>query len=51
MAGCNEAKCTCTNLSCPNHGKCCECVNFHRDEKNNLPACLQRMMENKKEDK
>ena len=51
MAGCNEAKCVCPNVTCKNHGKCCECVNFHRDEKSNLPVCLQLMMEKNEEKK
>ena len=49
MAGCNEEKCTCPNVSCARHGKCCECVNFHRDEKGNLPTCLRLMLEKQKE--
>lgn len=42
MAGCNEEKCTCANTACERHGKCCECINFHRD-KENLVACLREI--------
>lgn len=51
MAGCNEAKCTCPNTDCPRHGKCCECVNFHRDERQNFPMCLRHLLEPKEEEK
>ena len=43
MAGCNEARCLCPNTDCKNHGKCCECVNYHRDERHNLPMCLRNL--------
>lgn len=45
MAGCNEEKCLCPNKDCPRHGKCCECVNYHRDEQKNLPVCLRKLQE------
>ncbi len=38
---CNANKlinCVCTNLLCPRHGKCCECIANHRP--NSLPACF-----------
>ncbi|MDR0790952.1 MAG: hypothetical protein LBE47_00250 [Methanomassiliicoccaceae archaeon] len=35
-------KCPCVNTACPRYGKCCECVEFHRDEKGNLPFCLRK---------
>ncbi|SMC74790.1 hypothetical protein SAMN04488500_10846 [Sporomusa malonica] len=31
MANCNEENCNCPKLQCERHGKCCECINFHRD--------------------
>jgi len=36
-----HAQCTCTNVECPRHGKCCACVAVHA-EKGNLPACLRK---------
>ncbi|MDT8719039.1 hypothetical protein IAI10_20530 [Clostridium sp. 19966] len=42
MAGCNEKNCTCPNTGCERHGKCCECVNFHRS-KGNLVSCLREI--------
>ena len=38
---CNSTKCTCPNINCENHGKCCACVNHHRDGLGNLPRCLR----------
>ncbi len=32
MANCNEKNCTCPNTKCERHGKCCECINFHRSK-------------------
>jgi hypothetical protein len=34
-------KCTCPNQDCPRHGNCRACVDYHRDEKGNLPVCLR----------
>lgn len=31
MANCNEENCTCPKNTCERHGKCCECINFHRN--------------------
>jgi len=31
--------CVCPKTTCPNHGKCCECVANHR-EKDSLTFCL-----------
>lgn len=42
MAGCNEQNCTCPKADCERHGKCCECINFHR-EKENLVHCLREI--------
>lgn len=36
---CNERACTCTNVECKNHGKCCACVMHHR-EKGAVPGCF-----------
>ena len=36
---CNKIPCTCTYPGCPRHGKCCECILYHR-QKNQLPGCL-----------
>lgn len=35
----NERQCACTYPSCPRHGKCCQCVAYHRD-KGELPGCF-----------
>ena len=37
----HKDKCTCPNKSCPRHAKCCDCVEFHKTEKKNLPVCLR----------
>lgn len=34
----NLASCNCTYQGCPRQGKCCECINYHR-QANELPAC------------
>lgn len=36
-------KCTCPKVECPRHGKCCECVIYHREEKKNIPLCLREL--------
>lgn len=41
----DASKCSCSS-SCPRHGKCCECVTFHRDVKKNLPSCLRGLQSN-----
>jgi len=35
---CNLKSCNCTELSCKNHGICCECIKHHRVH-GELPAC------------
>ena len=50
MAGCNEEKCLCPHKECANHGKCCQCVNSHRD-RHNLPMCLRIMLEKQEKEK
>ena len=42
MANCNEENCTCPKIECERHGKCCQCVNFHR-EKDNLVYCFREI--------
>ena len=49
MAGCNEENCVCPHKECANHGKCCECVKAHREHAQNLPVCLQLMMDKKQQ--
>ncbi|MGI6279244.1 MAG: DUF6485 family protein [Acutalibacteraceae bacterium] len=39
MACNNTIKCTCTYSSCAHHGKCCECVAFHRGS-GEVPGCF-----------
>ena len=41
----NTKPCTCKNTSCPRHGRCCECVAFHRDEKKGYPNCIRYVLE------
>lgn len=36
----NNQKCNCPNLTCKNHGICCQCVLNHRAQ-NNKPVCLR----------
>ena len=35
----NVKDCICPKTTCPNHGKCCECVIKHRNT-DSLPYCL-----------
>lgn len=35
----NKRECACTYPSCSRHGKCCECVAYHRDQ-GELPGCF-----------
>ena len=35
----NVKECMCPKETCPNHGKCCDCVKKHRDT-DSLPFCL-----------
>lgn len=37
----NTHPCLCPNTGCPRHGRCCDCVAFHRDEKGNVPNCFK----------
>lgn len=39
MACDNRRPCACRNVGCKNHGKCCACVENHRN-KGGLPFCL-----------
>ncbi|NLB34468.1 MAG: hypothetical protein GX817_01390 [Elusimicrobia bacterium] len=34
----NKSICNCTYVSCPRHGICCECIEYHRN-RGELPAC------------
>lgn len=36
----NEAQCPCDYARCARRGVCCECVAYHRENKE-LPACLR----------
>ena len=40
-------KCTCPKTSCEWHGKCRECVAFHRYYKDHIPNCLQSIIDDK----
>ena len=35
----NNRPCTCT-YACPRHGKCCECVAYHREHGEGVPGCF-----------
>lgn len=40
MLNCSNVKeCACPKLTCPNHGKCCQCVIKHK-KTDSLPFCL-----------
>ncbi|MEJ5307871.1 MAG: DUF6485 family protein [candidate division WOR-3 bacterium] len=40
MLKCNNTnECLCTYPGCPRHGKCCECVAYHRQH-NEFPGCF-----------
>ena len=34
----NEDRCPCTYPGCPRHGKCCDCLEYHR-KMGELPGC------------
>ena len=36
----NTLPCTCPNTKCVRHGRCCECVAWHR-KKGNPPNCYK----------
>jgi hypothetical protein len=36
---CAKVVCSCTYPTCEKHGKCCECVAFHR-ERGEIPGCF-----------
>jgi len=40
-------QCTCPKTACEWHGKCKECVAFHRHYKNHIPTCLQPIIDEK----
>jgi hypothetical protein len=35
----NAARCTCTHDGCSRHGRCCECVVYHRAS-GEIPGCF-----------
>jgi hypothetical protein len=37
-------ECTCPKVECSRHGKCCECVAYHRNEKKNIPVCMRNLI-------
>ena len=47
MANCNEVNCTCPNKDCERHGKCCECINFHRNIGNKVFCMRDKVEEDK----
>ena len=36
--------CPCTQLACPIHGNCIQCVRDHREHKRHLPECMQEVL-------
>ena len=40
----NTLPCSCRNEKCPRHGRCCDCVAFHRD-RGGYPNCLRENVE------
>jgi len=36
----NEKECPCDEVDCERHGVCCECIRYHRENKDK-PACLR----------
>ena len=36
----NKKTCTCPEEDCERHGKCCECVRYHKST-SGLPMCLR----------
>ena len=35
----NQNPCPCT-YDCPRHGRCCDCVAYHRDHNEGVPGCF-----------
>lgn len=45
--GCsNTHPCSCPNVDCQNHGKCCDCVANHKS-RGSLPLCMRDLGEQK----
>jgi hypothetical protein len=42
-----NTQCACPKTACEWHGKCKECVAFHRYYKNHIPNCLQPIIDEK----
>ncbi|MDQ2086822.1 hypothetical protein RBH29_10335 [Herbivorax sp. ANBcel31] len=40
-------KCSCPKIKCEWHGKCQECVTFHRYYKDHVPNCFQQFINDK----
>jgi hypothetical protein len=38
----NKQNCACAGTDCERHGRCCECVAYHRD-RGQLPSCLKSL--------
>ncbi|WP_432661829.1 hypothetical protein R9X47_14785 [Wukongibacter baidiensis] len=47
MSSCNKDKCPCPYDNCENHGKCCACINSHR-EKGSLVYCMKEFADKDK---
>lgn len=40
----NQNECTCANVDCPRHGKCCECVAAHKAG-GSVPNCMKHLVQ------
>jgi hypothetical protein len=47
----NVTVCSCPNVNCERHARCCACVLFHRDERGNLPTCVRHLVKQEEEKK
>ncbi|MFH1209857.1 MAG: hypothetical protein V1663_03640 [archaeon] len=36
----NKHKCPCPEIDCENHGRCCDCIHYHKN-RNSKPYCLK----------
>ena len=41
---CNIGNCPCKKKECPRHGKCCACINHHRNN-GKLVACMRPLVD------
>lgn len=41
-------KCTCKKNKCMRHGKCNECIEYHKNNKHYVPYCKRKINKNAK---